>query len=320
MEVPVYIVNGFLESGKTSFIQETMSDPEFSDGAETLLIACEEGEIEYDERLLKRCHTKLVTVEEEKDLNQEFFKECQRVYRPERVMVEFNGMWKLEELLEEELPKSWVLVQIITTIDTSTFSGYWNNMKALMVAQFKYSDTIIFNRCEKSTDKLFLRRCVKPVNRKGQIIYESADGVTDDAGEEILPFDLEAPIIEIQEEDYGLWYMDAMDQPKKYDGKTVRFLGMVYKSEKLPKNSFVPGRFAMTCCADDIAFMGMICKVGKENIGSLAFEDLKNRQFVTVTAKIRCEFYKEYRGKGPVLYATSIERADEPEEKIVYFT
>ncbi len=320
MEVPVYIVNGFLESGKTSFIQETMTDPDFSDGTETLLIVCEEGEVEYDEQVLKRCHTKLVVLEEEEELNETFLKQCQSTYRPERVMLELNGMWSLETLLEEELPKSWVLVQIITTIDTSTFSNYWNNMKALMVAQFKYSDTIIFNRCEESTDKLFLRRCVKPVNRKGQIIYESAEGVTDDAGEEALPFDLEASVIEIQEEDYGLWYMDAMDQPKKYDGKTVRFLGMVYKSEKLPKNSFVPGRFAMTCCADDIAFMGMICKVGKDNKGPLTLEDLKNRQFVTVTAKIRCEFYKEYRGKGPVLYATSIEQAKEPEDKVVYFT
>ena len=57
MEVPVYIVNGFLESGKTSFIQETMTDPDFSDGTETLLIVCEEGEVEYDEQVLKKCHT-----------------------------------------------------------------------------------------------------------------------------------------------------------------------------------------------------------------------------------------------------------------------
>lgn len=320
MEVPVYLVNGFLESGKTTFIQETMSDPDFSDGTKTLLIVCEEGEIEYDNTMLSKCRTEVIMVEEEEKLTEEFFQQCQKKYQPQRVMLELNGMWKLEELLEAGFPEPWVLVQIITLIDASTFLSYWNNMKALIVAQFKYSDTILFNRCDTATDKLFLRRCVKPVNRKGQIIYESADGVTDDAGEEVLPFDLDAPVIEICDEDYGLWYMDAMDHPKKYDGKTVCFLGMVYKSEKLPKNSFVPGRFAMTCCADDIAFMGMLCKVGKDTAGTLAFSELKNRQFVQVTAKIRCEFYREYRGKGPVLYALSLESAQEPEDKLVYFT
>ena len=186
-----------------------------------------------------------------------------------------------------------------------------------MMGQFKLSDTIIFNRCKQETDKIALRRSVKIVNRKGQIIYESADGVTDDAGEEVLPFDINAPLIDLCDDDYGLWYMDAMDNPKKYNGKRVRFRAMVYRSEKLPKRSFVPGRFVMTCCADDVAFIGFLCKVG--DVGPVAFESLKNRSYVYVTADIRVEFYKEYRGKGPVLYATAIENAPEPEDKLVYF-
>ncbi|MDE7060263.1 MAG: GTPase, partial [Lachnospiraceae bacterium] len=205
----------------------------------------------------------------------------------------------------------------ITLIDASTYQNYLNNMKPIMMGQFKLSDTIIFNRCKQETDKIALRRSVKIVNRKGQIIYESADGVTDDAGEEVLPFDIDAPLIDLCDDDYGLWYMDAMDNPKKYNGKKVRFRAMVYRSEKLPKRSFVPGRFAMTCCADDVAFIGFLCKVG--DVGPIAFEALKNRSYVYVTADIRVEFYKEYRGKGPVLYATAIESAPEPEDKLVYF-
>ncbi|MDE7299900.1 MAG: GTPase, partial [Lachnospiraceae bacterium] len=232
--------------------------------------------------------------------------------------IEFNGMWSVEEFAEQELPKDWVLVQIITLIDASTYQNYLSNMRSIMMGQFKLSDTIIFNRCDGTTDKIALRRSVKPVNRKGQIIYESADGATDDAGEEVLPFDINAELIDICDDDYGLWYMDAMDNPKKYGGKKVRFRGMVYRSEKLPRRSFVPGRFAMTCCADDVAFIGFLCKVG-ENVGPLSLESLKNRSFITVTAEIRVEFYKEYRGKGPVLYALSIEEAEEPEDKLVYF-
>lgn len=319
MEIPVYIVNGFLESGKTSFIQETMSDPDFSNGVKSLLIVCEEGECEYDEVALAKMHVDVVSVESKEELTLEFLNRCAGFYKPQRVMIEYNGMWSVEELLDAGFPDDWVLVQIITTIDASTYSTYLNNMKSIMMEQFKLSDTIIFNRCDEETDKIALRRSVKPVNRKAQIIYESEDGATDDAGEEVLPFDIEADIIDICDDDYGLWYMDAMDNPKKYDGKTVRFLGMVYKSAKLPKGSFVPGRFAMTCCADDVAFMGFLCKSGKENANQDVFEAVKNREYVMVTAKIRCEFYKEYRGKGPVLYALSMEKAEEPADKLVYF-
>ena len=318
MEVPVYIVNGFLESGKTTFIQETLKDPDFSGKEKTLVIACEEGEEEYDEKALSGCRAEVVTVEEKEEFTTEYLRMLNAHYRPQRVMIELNGMWSVEEFLEQELPENWVMVQIITLIDASTYQNYLNNTKSIMLGQIKLSDTIIFNRCESGTDKLALRRSVKVVNRKGQIIYESADGVTDDAGEEVLPFDIDAPLIDICDDDYGLWYMDAMDNPKKYNGKKVRFRAMVYRTEKLPKRSFVPGRFAMTCCVDDVAFIGFLCKVG-ENVGSIPFEALKNRSYIYVTAEIRVEFYKEYRGKGPVLYATLIEPAPEPEDKLVYF-
>ncbi len=318
MEVPVYVINGFLESGKTTFIAETMKDPDFAGDARTLLIVCEEGEEEYDAKELAGKKIDIVTVEEQEDLTEEYLDELKMKYRPQRVMIEYNGMWNVEEFLEKELPKEWVMVQVITIIDASTYQNYLNNMKSIMLGQFKLSDTIIFNRCDETTDKLALRRSVKVVNRKGQIIYESADGVTDDAGEEVMPFDIDADVIDICDDDYGLWYMDAMDNPKKYAGKKVKFRGMVYRAEKLPKRSFVPGRFAMTCCADDIAFIGFLCKVDPV-VGPLKLEELKNRQYVNVTATIRVEFYKEYRGKGPILYAESIEPAEEPEDKLVYF-
>lgn len=317
MDVPVYLVNGFLESGKTTFVKETLDDPEFTNGEKTLLILCEEGIEEYDEKVLASLNIDIVAVEEEEEFTEEFLEQCNTHYQPKRVLIEYNGTWSVEEFLEREMPKHWELVQIITTIDASTYNTYMNNMKSIMVGHFKYSDTIIFNRCDDTTDKIALRRSIKPVNRKGQIIYETADGVTDDAGEEVLPFDLNADVIELFDEDYGLFYMDALEHPQKYDGKTVRFRAMVYKSNNLPKGCFVPGRFAMTCCEDDIAFIGFLCKALKA--GPLPFEFLKMRSWITVTAKIKCEYYKEYRGDGPILYAQTIEKADEPKEKLVYF-
>ena len=317
MDIPVFLINGFLESGKSTFITETVNDLDFADGAKTLLIVCEEGEVEYNEKEFAKKNIDIVTVEEESELTDDFLLRMKEHYKPLRVMIEWNGMWDFEEFLELEMPEEWVLAQIITTIDATTYANYIANFKAIMAGQYKYSDTIIVNRCDETTDKIAIRRGIKPLNRKAQIIYESLDGVTTDAGEEQLPFDISSDYIDLCDEDYGLWYMHAMDNPKVYDGKTIRFRAMVYKADRLPKNSFVPGRFAMTCCADDIAFIGFLCKAN--NVGPLPYEFLKSRMWITITAKIKIEYYKEYNGKGPILYATSIEKAQEPEEKLVYF-
>jgi putative membrane protein len=317
MEIPVYLVNGFLESGKSTFVLETMKDPEFTDSIRTLLFVCEEGEVEYDEAMLAKLKVDVVVVEDQDNFNEEYIKRCFEKYKPGRIMIEYNGMWDTEEFLELELPEPLVMAQIITLIDASTYQNYMSNFKSIMISQFKYSDTIIVNRCDDSTDKIAIRRTIKPVNRKAEIIYESVDGVTTDAGEEVLPFDITADHIDLCDEDYGLWYLHAMDNPKMYQGKTITFRAMVYKTERFPKGAFVPGRFAMTCCADDIAFIGFLCKT--DYAGPVATDQLKNRMWITITAQVRVEYYKEYRGKGPVLYAKKIEMAEEPKEKLVYF-
>ena len=126
-----------------------------------------------------------------------------------------------------------------------------------------------------------------------------------------MPFDLDADIVDIPPEDYGIWYIDCMDQPERYKGKTVEFTAMVLKSPKFPKGQFVPGRMAMTCCEADMTFLGFICKAREAR-------NLENRQWVKVRAKIEYEEWQDYGGVGPVLYAESVEPA-EPIKDIVQF-
>lgn len=313
-EFPVYIINGFLEAGKTSFIKNTTQDPGFANGEKILLILCEEGEEEFNQSECNKKNIEIVTVEEESKFTTEFLENCMDFYDPEKIVIELNGMWDMGRLMELDMPEGWVVVQQITVIDTSTYSNYMTNMRSMMVEQFRYSDTVLFNRIGANVKKLDLRKSVKAVNRKAQLIYETIDGVVDDQEEEV-PFDFDAPIIDISEDDFGLWYIDAMDYPKKYEGKTVKFKGMMYKDNKKKKSTFVPGRFAMTCCADDVAFIGFLCKAEKEDL--VRFE---NRSWVEVTAVVKLEYHKEYRGKGPSLKAIQIEAADPPEEEMVYFS
>ena len=110
------------------------------------------------------------------------------------------------------------------------------------------------------------------VNRRAQIIYEYTDGsIRPDDIEDELPFDLKAPVIELRDEDFGIWYLDAMENPDKYRGKHIHFKAYVCQTKRAPKGCFVAGRFGMTCCAEDISFIGVLCEA--DNAAQLGGRD-----------------------------------------------
>ncbi len=317
-EIPVYFFTGFMDSGKTTLIQETLFENNFTEGDEkVLVIACEDGDEEYNEAKLATINGKLATIDKEEDFTYEKLVELNAQYEPSVVFIEYNGTWEVGPVYEMKLPTGWVIVQSLATADASTFEMYQLNMRSMIMEQIFKADVVIFNRCDDNTNKSKFRAIVKNVNRPAQLVYERADGTIDESEEE-LPFDLDADVIDITDADYALWFMDCMDNPKKYDGKTVHFTGLVYnptdsKEGRLRRNVFVPGRFAMTCCVEDIQFLGMKCKFDK------AYE-IEHKSWVDITAKISNEFAKEYKGKGPVLYPVTIDKAEAPEDELVYFS
>ena len=311
-EIPVYFFTGFMDSGKTTLIQETLFENGFAD--RILIIACEDGDVEYDTEKLKTINASVATIDTEAEFNTEHLQEIADQYRPDVVFVEYNGTWGVGEVYEMELPKNWVIVQSLATVDATTFEMYMANMRSMMMEQFFQAEVVIFNRCDDNTPKSKFRGNIKAVNRPAQIVYERADGTIDDREEE-LPFDINADVIEISDADYALWFMDCMENPKKYDGKKVHFLGLVYnpKDGKLKRGVIVPGRFAMTCCVEDITFLGMMCKTGMENTP-------EHRSWIDLTARIKVEFAREYKGKGPILYPIEMKPAEKPQDELVYFS
>ena len=229
MEIPVYLFSGFMDSGKTSLIKETLIEENFGEGAKTLLIACEDGEVEYDEAELAKANTKLVMIEEEEEFTEEKLKELDNQYKPDQVFIEYNGTWEVATLMEMNLPKGWMIVQALATVDATTFDMYLANMRAMIMEQIFQADVVIINRCDDNTPKGKFRRAIKVINRKAQIAYERADGTVDNGEMEELPYDLNQDIIDITDMDYGIWYMDALDDPRKYEVKKVRFLALVYR-------------------------------------------------------------------------------------------
>ena len=306
---PVYIINGFLESGKTEFICYTLDQPYFQIKGRTLLIVCEEGEIEYEERLLKKSRTDMVVIDEEEEFNTSHLIELEKKYKPERIIIEYNGMWNFKNL---KLPFHWTIEQQITTIDASTFPMYFTNMKSLLAEMLRKSEMIIFNRCDNVEDLSSYKRNVKAINQQADIIFEDAEGEINQIFEDDLPYNLDDPILELDNEGYGIWYLDSLDNLERYIGKTVQFVGMVLKPQEFPTGYFVPGRMAMTYCAEDMAFLGFACEYDKS-------DKLTDKQWVKVTAKVAKEYFADYGGEGPVLKAISVEQTKAPKEEVISF-
>ena len=309
--IPVYLFTGFLEAGKTKMIQETLEDEGFNDGCRILLLTCEEGIEEYDATRFFGKNVYQVTVEREDALTPALLERLTKEKKPERVVIEYNGMWQLNTLYES-LPRSWYIFQQLLFVDATTAITYNANMRSLMVDKLNDAELVIFNRAD-NADRMALHKLVRGISRRARIAYETAaEELEYDEIEDPLPFNKNAPIIAIADEDYALFYRDLADEMPEYNGKTVKFKGLVARDRALGKRAIVIGRHVMTCCEDDIAYQGVVCNFDRE-VG------LQTGEWAIVTAKIKVEPHKLYGGVGPVLYATDIALTSEPKQPLATF-
>lgn len=313
MEAPVYIVTGFLESGKTKFMTEMISDDGFSEGERTLLLVCEEGEEEYDPELLKKCNTVQVNLDSVSDMAGDALIKLDRQYRPERVLIEYNSTWMLNTLYQAKKPKNWELAQIITLIDATTFEMYLLNMRKFMADGIQEGDLILFNRCDAEMPKSKWRRACLAMNNTARILFENNDGTMEDGvSDEDLPYDMKGDPIEIADVDFGTFYLDAMEHPDRYDGKRIRAKGRAFRMRDMPKGCFVFGRHAMTCCVNDIGAIGYLCRY-KSKLPSV-------RDWIYLTAKVEASYSPLHGRDAIILTEESIAPAPAPEDELVYFT
>ena len=312
MEIPVYMFVGFLESGKTTFIQDTLCDKRFNSGEKTLLLLCEEGEEEYDPSKFYGKNVKIETIDSEEDLTRENLDALRKKANAERVIVEYNGMWPISSFFQA-VPDNWTFYQSMMFADATTFMTYNANMRNLVVDKINFSEMVAFNRFKDDYDKMEFHKIVRSVTRRCDIVYEFCDGHADfDDIEDPMPFDVNAPVIKIGDDDYAWFYRDLNENIKTYVGKTVEVKMIVSKNAKIPKGVFVCGRHIMMCCEQDISYYGMVC------VYPLA-QTLSSGDWVTVTADIAYKFNKLYAGKGPVLTVKSLKKAEPPEKKVATF-
>jgi hypothetical protein len=304
-QIPVYSFTGFLDSGKTKFIQETLEDPRFNAGERTLLLVFEEGEEEYDSSTYPHQNVFLEILDQQSVTTKQL-QSLQKKYKAERVVMELNGMQQVGDLYMR-FPESWVVAQEVMFADSTTFMTYNANMRSLVMDKLVGAQMVVFNRLEKGADVMPFHKVARAANRRIDILYDYTDGSTSfDDIEDPLPFDINASVICVNDEDYALWYRDVSEEPQKYDGKTVSFKAQVAMLRRQKEGMFAPGRFVMTCCVDDIEFCGIPCRYADA-------KTLESRSWVVVTAKISAEKHPLYKGEmGPVLTALRVETGAEP--------
>jgi hypothetical protein len=311
-DIPVYLFTGFLESGKTKFIQGTLEDKRFNTGEKTLLLVCEEGEEEYDKATYPCKDVFLRTIEEPSELNPAHLESLLSETGAQRVVVEYNGMWQLKDLFNG-IPDNWTVYQEMCFVDATTFQNYNANMRSLVVDKLNTCELVVFNRFSKDFDKMEFHKIVRGVSRRTDIAYEYTDGqVAYDDIEDPLPFDIQAQKIVLEDQDYALWYRDIMEDPQKYHGKTIQFRGLVAVDKKFPAGTFAVGRHVMTCCVEDITYCCVVAQWAQA-------ATLQNRQWVSVTGTIAVEKHKLYRGKGPVLKVQQVVLTSAPEQEVATF-
>lgn len=298
-QIPVYAFTGFLDSGKTKFIQETLEDPRFNAGERTLVLIFEEGEEEYDLSTYPHKNVYLETLDQQ-TVTEAQLAALEKKYRAERVVAELNGMQLVADLYNR-FPQNWVIAQEVMFADATTFNAYNSNMRNLVMDKLMGAQMVVFNRLTPGEDTMPLHKLARAANRRIDILYDYTDGTTKfDDVQDPLPFDINAPVIQIKDEDYALWYRDVTEETEKYVGKTVCFKAQVAMLRRQKEGMFAPGRFVMTCCVEDIQFCGIPCRYADS-------KGLASRAWVQVTAKVSAEKHPLYKGDvGPVLTAIEV--------------
>ncbi|MDD5921738.1 MAG: GTP-binding protein [Eubacteriales bacterium] len=318
MEIPVYLFTGFLGSGKTKFIQDALEGEDFNEGEETLLLVCEEGELEYDPEKFYGggSNVHIHVVDDEEDLTKEYLADLIEKTASERVIVEYNGMWGLDSFYNS-MPDGWMVYQEMTFIEAPTFLMYNQNMRQQVYDKLKTAELVVFNRCVRNDDfsdwQLSVHKICRVANRKSQIIYEFAeDDIIMDDIQDPLPYDMNAPVIDIGEDMFAEWYRDINENQDNYDGKEIRVKGRAV-IDRVPPGTFIFGRHVMTCCVQDIQFAGLLCKWE----GSTA--DWKNGEWVKIRATVKVEYTPVYEEEGPVLYCKAVGKVPPADPEVATF-
>lgn len=303
-EVPLFLLNGFLESGKTTIIKEIVENNDVYQNGTTVIIACEDGEIEYDDDWCNKYGIHVEYVEDQADFTPEFLRNLDSLYHPDRFVIEYNSFFDFEA---QDFPDYMLIYQQITMIDAQTFKVMFNNMKKIFSSMVQYSSLVIFNRCDGITELSSYRRQIRALNQQTQIAFEDSSGRLSTMLDEDLPYDLSKDVIAFEEDVYPVWYVEVFDNYEKYFNKLFKFKVFV---RDVTKDTIVVGRNVMTCCENDIQFLGY------EVVNSSGVK-VKEGDCIYLECTVHHEYSKLAEEEVVILHAKNITKLKKEKEKVL---
>ena len=307
-EIDTRLVYGFLDAGKTTYIKENIRDDRFYKYGSTLIICFEQGVEKYDEEALSEKRAEVVYYKRDNAGTDEidvtrFCLESIEKYQPDRIDVEMNTMI---QGLREMLPDCMRVTFAAALIDWSTMPVYYVNFMQMMKQMVSESNQITFRGCPSSDLLAPYGQAFRLMNPKASYLRRDPMGYHEKAFGLFLPFSLEESEITITENTYLPLWLDALDHPEHYEGKTISFTDPVELQRSDENSPWTCGRIVMTCCMADLQFMSF----------ELETSDPASGKWVTIDASARV-ISDIYGQRKILLKPVEIKRADQPEEPIL---
>ena len=305
----VYFVNGFMDAGKTTFIQTLIEEAYFKIDKTTLLVVCEDGDVEYDDYLMDNLNVQIRYIEDPKDFNAEHLAAIESEVKPARTIIEYNGMWSNQQL---DLPWYWDDIMHILIIDGATFEMYSKNMKAQLSEKIKESYMAVVNNCDSVMDKLAnFRRNIRAANPNINVVFRDKEGEELNIRfDEDLPYNINDEVINIVDDQFSTFYIDSMENPDRYVGKRVKFIAQVKKPSDGRKGVFLATRQVMTCCINDLSLFGIICDFDGADY-------IEENSWVEIEGTIQKEFFEKYNVEAPICNVSRVKACSKPEKEII---
>ena len=308
MRKPVYVFSGFLDAGKTTAIKESLLDPNFNDGETTLIIAFEQGDVEYDDDFLYDSNSVIEYLDNVTELTVEKAREFDNYYDPDRVIIELNGMQDDNLLFADEMYENWLIVDYLTFFDGTQLKFQMMNWKQFVYNHVINAAVCYINRSD-DQDLMYFRNNLKAINRTLTVVFLDNENNVTNKIEQML-FDTSKDLV-IKDDDYGLWYIDAAENAERYDGCKITLKLKHLETVKEYDNVCIMGREAMVCCSNDMQKIGLTCV----NVDP---KQIRKGQYYYLTGKLQA--LEDATGyKTCVLYVDEIKEAEEPDIDYVNF-
>jgi len=168
----IEVICGFLESGKTTLIQQLLENDQMEQYDKIVVLQCEEGIEELRAGTLFNKNVVQADIANLYQISGRLFSKIKRELNPDLILIEYNGTWPIGDLLRARLPSDYYIDQILFCADESTFELYRNNTGELMAEQLSNSDAVLFNRCSERQDSL--KTNVKNLNRSAKLFFDDS--------------------------------------------------------------------------------------------------------------------------------------------------